>query len=64
MPKRVEKWAMNKLLAVSDPDRPILSAAFLNSTFRILRRMAERFSKPLQETGRNLDGLHAGPGHG
>jgi len=37
---------------------------FLNSTFRILRCMAEGVRKSLQEGGRDLDGLRAGPGHG
>ena len=36
----------------------------LNSTFRILRCMAEGVRKSLQEGGRDLDGLRAGPGHG
>ena len=35
-----------------------------NSTFRILRCMAEGIRKSLQEGGRDLYGLRAGPGHG
>jgi len=45
-----------------------LSRAFAcathSSTFRILRCMAEGVRKSLQEGGRDLDGLRAGPGHG
>ena len=36
----------------------------LSLTFRILRCMAEGVRKSLQEGGRDLDGLRAGPGHG
>ncbi len=36
----------------------------LNSTFRILRCMAEGVRKSLQECGRDLYGFRAGPGHG
>ncbi len=36
----------------------------LNSTFRILRSMAEGVRKSLQEGGRDLYGLCAGPGPG
>jgi len=41
-----------------------LAACLFNSTFRILRCMAEGVRKSLQEGGRDLDGLRAGPGHG
>jgi len=42
----------------------VILARILNSTFRILRCMAEGVRKSLQEGGRDLDGLRAGPGHG
>ncbi len=42
----------------------VLFGNYLSSTFRILRCMAEGVCKSLQEGGRDLYGLRAGPGHG
>ncbi len=44
--------------------KPMVFTPFLNSTFRILRSMAEGVRKSLQEGGRDLYGLCAGPGPG